>query len=231
MTTQSTPMQPTAFVTAPRINSSLTASIEQRILRWLAQRTPASITPDHFTLLGFSSQLAAGLFYALARYNRLALLVVILFLILNWLGDSLDGTLARARNQQRPRYGFYVDHIADILGSVALICGLGFSELIHWPIAIVMLIGFLLLAAESFLATHTLQRFQLSAGIFGPTEIRLLLIAGNLALLHSPYAHLFQYRPLLFDFGGAIAASCMGITVLILAARHTAILYRQEPLA
>lgn len=228
MATHPAPMQQTAFATAPRIHHALTAAVEQRILRWLAHRTPASITPDHLTLLGFSAQLAAGLFYALARYNRLALLAVISCIVLNWLGDSLDGTLARIRNQQRPRYGFYVDHIADILGSVALMCGLGFSKLIHWPIAIAMLIGFLLLAAESFLATHTLHRFQLSAGIFGPTEIRLLLIAGNLALLHSPYAHLFQYHPLLFDLGGAIAACCMGITVLLVAARHTAILYREE---
>ncbi|HTJ30227.1 MAG TPA: CDP-alcohol phosphatidyltransferase family protein, partial [Acidobacteriaceae bacterium] len=172
----------------------------------------------------------AGLFYALARYNRFALLAVILCLMLNWLGDSLDGTLACTRNQQRPRYGFYVDHVADIFGSVALMCGLGYSGYLHWPIAIAMLIGFLLLAAESFLATYTLHSFQLSAGIFGPTEIRILLIAGNLALLHSPYSNLFGHTFLLFDLGGAIAAVCMGVTVLALAVRHTIALYRQEPL-
>jgi archaetidylinositol phosphate synthase len=231
MASRPVPIQQPAFTTASRLHHALTASVEQRILRWLAHKTPACITSDHLTLLGFTAQLAAGLFYALSRYNSLALFAVILCLILNWFGDSLDGTLARVRNQQRPRYGFYVDHVADILGSVALMCGLGCSGYLHWPVAIAMLIGFLLLAAESFLATYTLHSFQLSAGIFGPTEIRLLLIAGNVALLHSPYSNLFGYRLLLFDLGGAIAVISMGIAVLVLAIRHTITLYHQEPLA
>jgi len=230
MVTHPSAMSADAFATAPRIHRALTASAEQRILHWLAQRIPPGITSDHLTLLGFISQLAAGLCYALAHQNHRMLLVVILCLILNWLGDSLDGTVARIRNQQRPRYGFYVDHIADLFGSIALMCGLGFSGYLHWPVAIAMLIGFLLLAAESFLATHTLRAFHLSAGIFGPTEIRLLLIAGNIALFHSPYSTLFGHRFLLFDAGGVIAAFCMTVTVLILALRHTNTLYRQEPL-
>jgi archaetidylinositol phosphate synthase len=93
-----------------------------------------------------------------------------------------------------------------------------------------MLIAFLLLSAESYLATYTLSRFQLSQGIFGPTEIRILLIIGNLALLHSPYATVFGHTMLLFDLGGVIAAVCMFAMVVILAARHTAQLYCEEPL-
>jgi archaetidylinositol phosphate synthase len=135
------------------------------------------------------------------------------------------------RCQQRPRYGFYVDHMVDILGSVALMCGLGLSGFVHWQTAIAMLIAFLLLASESYLATYTLSRFQLSQGIFGPTEIRILLIAGNLALLRSPYSTLFGHRMLLFDLGGAIAVVCMFVTLIALTARHTAQLYREEPLA
>ena len=130
-------------------------------------------------------------------------------LALNWLGDSLDGTLARVRRQQRPRYGFYVDHMVDIFGSVALMCGLGCSGFLHWQTAIAMLVAFLLLSSESYLATYTLSRFQLSQGIFGPTEIRILLIIGNLALLRSPYSTLFGHRMLLFDLGGTIAAVSM----------------------
>ncbi len=81
--------------------------------------------------LGLSAQIGAGICFALSRYDRRALLAVIVCLALNWLGDSLDGTLARVRRQERPRYGFYVDHIVDILGAVALMCGLGFSGLLH----------------------------------------------------------------------------------------------------
>ncbi len=156
--------------------------------------------------------------------------LVILCVMLNWLGDSLDGTLARVRQQQRPRYGFYVDHIVDIFGAVALMCGLGYSGLLHWQIAAAMLVGFLLLSSESYLATYTLSCFQLSQGIFGPTEIRILLIVGNLALLHSEYAVLFGHKLLLFDLGGSIAAVSMFAMVAVIAIRHTAQLYREEPL-
>jgi phosphatidylglycerophosphate synthase len=149
---------------------------------------------------------------------------------LNWLGDSLDGTLARVRCQQRPRYGFYVDHMVDAFGSVALMAGLGCSGFLHWQTAIAMLIAFLLLSSESYLATYTLSCFQLSQGIFGPTEIRILLIIGNLALLRSPYSTLFGHKMLLFDLGGAIASAGMFAMAIVTAMRHTAQLYRQEPL-
>jgi phosphatidylglycerophosphate synthase len=218
------------FQSATRINRSLTASLETRALTWLAHHAPPWLTSDQLTLLGFSAQLAAGASYALARTHRLALVAVILCLILNWLGDSLDGTLARVRHQQRPRFGFYVDHLSDVLGSIAMMSGLACSGFVHSAVAIAMLIAFLLLSAESFLATHTLHRFELSQGIFGPTEIRLLLIAGNLALLRSPWSHLFGHKLLLFDLAGCIATVCMFATAFITAARHTAQLYREEPL-
>jgi archaetidylinositol phosphate synthase len=105
------------FANAPRVNQALTASAEKRALKWMAERAPKWVSSDQLTVLGLCSQIAAGVFYGLSRYNRAALLLVILCIVLNWLGDSLDGTLARVRNQQRPRYGFYVDHMVDILGS------------------------------------------------------------------------------------------------------------------
>jgi phosphatidylglycerophosphate synthase len=219
-----------SFHSAPRINRSLTAQIEKRTLEWMAAHAPAWLTSDQLTLLGFTAQIAAGLFYALARFNRYMLLLVILCIAINWLGDSLDGTLARVRRRQRPRYGFYVDHIVDVFGSIALMCGLACSGFLHWQTAIAMLIAFLLLASESYLATYTLSSFELSQGIFGPTEIRILLIAGNLALLRSPYATLFGGKFLLFDIGGAIAAACMFAMAIRVTARHTAQLYRAEPL-
>jgi archaetidylinositol phosphate synthase len=219
------------FTPARRVNQALTASLEKRVLKWMACRAPHWLTSDQLTVLGLSAQIGAGVAYGLSRHNRYALLLVILCLVLNWFGDSMDGTLARVRCQQRPRYGFYVDHMVDIFGSVALMCGLGFSGFVHWQTAIAMLIAFLLLSSESYLATYTLSCFQLSQGIFGPTEIRILLILGNLALLRSPYSTVFGHRMLLFDLGGTIAAVCMFATAILLTVRHTAQLYREEPLA
>jgi len=219
------------FKPAQRINQALTASIEKRALQWMARRAPRWLSSDQLTLLGLVAQIGAGASYALSRYHRYALLLVILCVVLNWFGDSMDGTLARVRRQTRPRYGFYVDHMVDVFGSVALMCGLGISGFLHWQTAIAMLIAFLLLSSESYLATYTLSRFQLSQGIFGPTEIRILLIFGNLALLHSPYSTIFGHRMLLFDLGGTVAAACMFAMAILLTVRHTAQLYREEPLS
>ena len=220
----------TQFSSAERVNHALTARTEKRMLEWMATRAPHWVTSDQLTALGFGAQIAAGVFYALSHFNHFALLLVIVCLALNWLGDSLDGTLARVRRRQRPRYGFYVDHMVDIFGAVGLMCGLGCSGFLHWPVDIAMLIAFLVLSSESYLATYTLARFQLSQSIFGPTEIRLLLAAGNLALLRNPYCTVFGQRFLLFDLGGIIAATIMFAMVVAVSLRHIAQLYREEPL-
>jgi phosphatidylglycerophosphate synthase len=212
------------------VNRSLTASVEKRALLWMAERAPHWVTSDQLTVLGLSAQIGAGAFYAVARTNRYALLLVVVCVALNWLGDSLDGTLARVRQQQRPRYGFYVDHMVDLFGAVALMTGLGCSGLVHWPTAVAMLVAFLLLSSESYLATYTLDCFEMSQGFLGPTEIRILLIAGSLALLRSPYATIFGHRFLLFDVGGVIASAGMFAMAIAITVRHTAELYRQEPL-
>lgn len=218
------------FVNAVRRNGSLTAAAEKRLLVWMAERAPAWVSSDGLTLLGLGAQIAAGACYAMARFDRRWLALGIWCIVLNWLGDSLDGTLARVRQQTRPRYGFYVDHMVDAFGSIALMGGLALSGLVHWPVAAAMLVGFLLLAAESYLATYTLGRFEMSQGMFGPTEIRLLLIAGNVALMRSPFVAIFGHRWLLFDVGGVIGAAGMFAMAAWVTARHTAELYRQEPL-
>jgi len=230
MNTKSLANDEPAFSSARRINQALTASIERRALNWMAEHAPHWLSSDQLTILGLSAQVCAGICYALSRYHRRLLLLVIVCLVLNWLGDSLDGTLARVRRQQRPRYGFYVDHMVDVFGSIALMCGLGYSGMLHWQTATAMLVAFLLLSSESFLATYTLSCFELSQGLFGPTEIRILLIIGNLALLRSPYATLLGHRMLLFDLGGTLAAVSMFVMALIVTFRHTAQLYRQERL-
>lgn len=215
---------------ARRANEALTAGAERRVLEWMAERTPRWVSSDQLTLLGLAAQTGAGICYALSRYDRRVLLVGIACVGLNWLGDSLDGTLARVRRQQRPRYGFYVDHMVDIFGSVALTSGLGCSGLLHWQTAMAMLVAFLVLSGETFLATCSMECFRLSHGFFGPTEIRILLVIGNLALLRSPYATMWGHRLLLFDVGGTIAAAAMFGMAVVVTLRHTLQLYRQEPL-
>jgi archaetidylinositol phosphate synthase len=211
-----------------RMQESWVAGAEKRALLWLAARTPGCIGPDHLTLLGFVAQIGAGVSYALAPRNRYALLAVIGFLALNWLGDSLDGTLARARQQQRPRYGFYVDHMVDSFGALALMGGLALSGYMHPWIAIGLLIAFLMLSVQSYLATHALGEFRISFWRFGPTELRILLAVGNVALFWKPIVHCFgrQYR--LFDVGGAVGLAGMGLMLIVFTLQNTARLYREE---
>ena len=216
----------TQFENAARIHAGLTTSFEKRVLIWLAERTPRFINSDHLTMLGFFAQVMAGVSYALARWNRYWLLAVIGFLALNWLGDSLDGTIARVRQQLRPRYGFYVDHIVDSFGGLALMGGLALSGYMHPAIAIGLLIAFLLLSIQSYLATYTLGEFQLSFWNFGPTELRILLAVGNVALLYHPLV--FHERFRLFDVGGAIGLIGMCAMLVFFTARNTLRLYCEE---
>ena len=218
------------FKSATRIQGSITAQAEKRALIWMAERTPRAVTADHLTLLGFVAQFLAGASFALSRWNRAALWAVVFFIALNWLGDSLDGTLARVRRQQRPRYGFYVDHMVDTFGSAFLMLGLAISGYLHWQVALAMLIAFLILSIETYLATYCVDRFEMSHGLFGPTELRILLIIGTVALYFHPHAHLFGREWLLFDVGGSIGAAGMVLLAVVATARHTVELYRHEPL-
>lgn len=217
------------FENARRIHSGLTSGAEKQVLVWMAERTPLWINSDHLTMLGFLAQVMAGVSYALARWNRYWLLAVIGFLALNWLGDSLDGTLARVRQQLRPRYGFYVDHIVDSFGGLALMAGLAISGYMHPAVAIGLLIAFLVLSIQSYLATYTLGEFQLSFWNFGPTELRILLAIGNIALLYRPFVFHGQYR--LFDVGGAVGLIGMSAMLIFFTVRNTRRLYLQEPIA
>jgi archaetidylinositol phosphate synthase len=209
-----------------RFQASLLASVEKKTLIWLAERTPAAINSDHLTAVGFAGQIMAGVFYALSRWNRYYLLGVIACLAVNWLGDSLDGTLARVRRQQRPRYGFYVDHMVDSLGAVAMMGGLALSGYMHPWVAMGLLLAFLLLSIQSYLATYTLGEFHLSFWSFGPTELRLLLAVGNLALLRWPVVLNGHYR--LFDLGGIVGLMGMTAMIVFFTVKNGRRLYREE---
>lgn len=216
-----------SFRNAERVQESLTARMEKKTLLWIVAHLPLWVTSDQLTCLGLGAMFFGWGSYLLARWYRSGFLVATFCLALNWFGDSLDGTLARVRNQQRPRYGFYVDHVIDSIGAALLMTGLAVSGCVDWRIAAAMLVGFLLLSIESYLASYTLGVFRMSFWKFGPTEIRILLALGNLALWWNPHATVFgRFR--LFDFGGIIASALMLAVFLVSAARHTARLYRAE---
>lgn len=214
------------FRQATRVHGSFLAAAERRALVWMAERMPVWVNSDHLTILGFGAQIATGVCYALAVHDRRMLLAAIVCLAVNWFGDSLDGTLARVRQQQRPRYGFYVDHIIDSIGAVAMMGGLALSGYMHPWIAIGLLIAFLLLSIQSYLATYTLGEFHLSFWRFGPTELRILLVIGNLALFRWPWVIHGHYR--LFDIGGAIGLAGMLLMLIFFSLKNTLRLYREE---
>jgi phosphatidylglycerophosphate synthase len=214
-----------------REHGSILAAAEKRILIWIAQRLPRRVGPDHLTALGGLAMLGTAGAFAAANLAPWTLLLVPPTLAVNWFGDSLDGTVARVRNMQRPRYGFYLDHVVDIANTTVLFAGLAVSSLASPWIAAGLLVAYLLLAAESFLATHSLGVFRISFAGFGPTELRILLSIGAVAAFVNPVVNPFgigDFR--LFDVGGSIGVVGMLGAFVLNAARNTVVLYRAEPL-
>jgi len=222
--------RPAPFKDAARLQHSVLAALEKRTLIWLANRMPAAINSDHLTMLALAAMVGAGLSYWLARWTPVGLVLVIVFLAINWFGDSLDGTLARVRQCPRPRYGYYVDHVVDAVGALALFGGLALSGYMSAPVAAVLLIAYFLLCLEVYLATHSLGQFQMSFFGMGPTELRILLAIGNMVLLVHPMATLFGHTFKLFDVGGVVGAIGLAGTFVYSAVRNTRALYRAEPL-
>jgi len=223
-------MATATFQDAERKQLSMLASVEKKTLIWLAHRLPSWVNSDHLTLLGFVSMFAAGLLYWAASVEKLALLGVIAALAVNWFGDSLDGTLARVRNRLRPRYGFYVDHITDAIGTFFLMGGLALSGYMNPFIAMGLMIAYFLLSIEVYLTTYTIGKFHLSFWSFGPTELRLLLCVGNIALFYRPVVKLFGHEMLLFDVGGTVGICGMAAMLIWASIRHTIQLYNSERL-
>ena len=224
------PTETSVFKPAERNHTSFLATAEKRALIWIATRLPAWVNSDRLTALGFVALLAAGACYASARITPYALLATIPLLIVNWFGDSLDGTLARVRNRQRPRYGFYVDHILDAIGMFFLMSGLAFSGFMTPAVAYSFLIAYLLLSIEVNLATYSIGTFHLSYWRFGPTELRILLVIGNLFALRQRYAILAGREFLLFDVGFAIGAAALAAILVQAVVAHTRRLYKEETL-
>src|SRR5229473_874857 len=221
-------MTSNSFNDARREQTSILAPLESAALRGLARRMPGFVNSDHLSLLGFVAMFLAGVCYAASRQNPLMLHLVNVCIFLNWFGDSLDGTLARYRDRQRPRYGFYVDHIIDTFGTMFIIYGLALSGYMTERVAAAMLIVFFMLAINSYLAAYALGVFKISQWKMGPTEMRLLLMIGNVFLIYHPRVH--HQRYLLFDVGGVVAVIGMLFILIVLSIQNTHRLYGLERL-
>jgi archaetidylinositol phosphate synthase len=210
-----------------REHNSVLAASEKRLLIRMAGRLPDWVNSDHLTFTGAAAMLGIGAcFWA----GGGALWLVIPLLVLNWFGDSLDGTLARVRHHERPRYGYYVDHVLDAVGFACLFGGLMLGGHMSLTFGLAFLAVYYLLVAEISMATHARGTFKMAFMKVGPTELRILLAAGTIQLMRSSFVSVFGQQWLLFDLGGAIAAAGLLVAFAVSAVRNGAALYREEPL-
>ena len=213
-----------------RQHNSILAAAEKRALIWMATRLPRWVNSDHLSALGLASMAGAGAAFVLAAGDPVAgASLVVLCLVLNWFGDSLDGTLARVRDQQRPRYGYYVDHVIDLAGTALLFSGLAASGFMSPAIAVLVVAAYFLVSAETYLATHARGVFKMAFLGVGPTELRILLAAGALALINTPTVSPFGVGPMaLWDVGGVIGSIGMIAAFVVSSARNVRALYLEE---
>jgi phosphatidylglycerophosphate synthase len=211
-----------------KVQTSLLAGIEKKALIWMAERTPAWIKPDMLTFLGLTAMALIGLCYRLALKHWLFLPLASLGFVLNWLGDSLDGTLARVRRKQRPRYGYYLDHLVDAFGVSFMIFGLAYSGLVHQPYVWLTLTLFLIASINTYLATNSVQIFKISYSRFSTTEARVLLIIMNTILIWVKKIHVFGKTFYLLDVLAVLLSSFLLFAVLTSAIKNLRKLDREE---
>jgi phosphatidylglycerophosphate synthase len=213
-----------------RDHRSLLAAAEKRLLVAMARRLPGWVNSDHLTLLALTAIGVAGAGYVLAWWDPRALWLSVAGLALNWFGDSLDGTVARVRKAERPQYGFYVDHAVDVIGAALLFAGLAASPYMSPVVALSLLAAYLLVSAETFLATSVRRVFRMSFAAVGPTELRILLAAGTLALHGDPHVNLGSWGSFpLFDVAGVVATIGLGVALLVSVVGTTLELAKLEP--
>ena len=165
-----------------REKTFLLARPEARALEWIAERIPSGVKPDHLTALGVLASIGIAAAYVLSNGDRMWLWAASALLVVHWLGDSLDGTLARVRRSERPRYGYYLDHLVDAFATAAIGIGLGLSPYMLLAVGLAIVVAYLILSINTYLETHAFGVFTLGYGRFGPTEARVMLIAVNTAL-------------------------------------------------
>jgi phosphatidylglycerophosphate synthase len=220
----------TSVAAHARVNDGLLADLEKRALVAMARRLPTCINSDHLTLVGLLAMVGAGACFWISRWHPAALAGFVVMLALNWFGDSLDGTLARVRGRLRPRYGYYVDHVIDLVGISCLLAGMALSGHMSALVAAGVAAAYALASAEVFLATHAQGTFRLAFARVGPTELRVILAAGALRLAWGPWVTLFGQPYRLFDIGGVVAIAGLLTAFVVSALRNTRALYLAERL-
>jgi archaetidylinositol phosphate synthase len=200
-----------------RVNDNILGGLERPTLAWVADRLPRWIVPNHLTALGVVGALLTAGGFILSRWTLSWLWLACAGLILNWLGDSLDGTLARRRGIERPRYGFFIDHTTDMLSQALIFLSLGLSPCAHFGVACLGLIAFLMMFVYTLIGAHVRSVMQITYFGFGATEIRSLLLIGNLLILAFGIVHVQSaYAPL--SLLGPFSGHDLGICVISLAA-------------
>lgn len=203
---------------AVRVQTSFLSRVEKKALVAMATKLPAAVNSDHLTLLGLVGAILSGAGYILSNLSLDFLWLASAGLVINWFGDSLDGTVARTRNAQRPIYGFYLDHNIDAI-TITLICvGAGLSPLISFPVAMLVLAAYLMLSIFTYINTHLKGEFIISYNSFGPTEFRLVIIAVNTFFYFVPVVGkpllLFNLAYSWFDVAGLVIAALLFIVYL-----------------
>ncbi len=202
-----------------RIQTSILNSLEKKALVWMALRIPRKINSDHLTVIGLIGALLSSAGYILSNLESNFLWLASLGLLVNWFGDSLDGTLARVRKAQRPTYGFFIDHSIDGLTVFAICVGAGLSPYINFAVAMLILAGYLLLSVLTYINTYLKGEFKITYNKLGPTEFRLIVILINTLFIYYPTGN--QYFVLsgvvlsLFDVIGIVIAFILFIIYLV----------------
>jgi len=184
-----------------RVNRILLGPLERPALKWLAEHMPRWMTPDILTGIGFLGAVLIAISYYLTNYNPAFLWLASFGFVVNWFGDSLDGTLARFRHIERPRYGFFLDHTLDSASETIIFIGLGLSPYVNLDLAFLALIGYLLLSIFVFISTYVSGEFKISYGRFGPTEIRAVAILANTLIffMGNPVVQILNWNIQLYD--------------------------------
>jgi phosphatidylglycerophosphate synthase len=216
---------------APREKAFLLARPEARLLEWIARRLPERVMPDHLTALGVAAAAAIAVAYALSSHGDGWLWAASALLVVHWLGDSLDGTLARVRRSERPRYGYYLDHLVDALATAMIGIGLGLSPHLLLATGLIVVVAYLVLSINTYLETQALGVFSLGYGRLGPTEARIALIGLNTAMaLGVPLRVTLAGVSLsALDLVALAAVAAMIGSLLVRAARNLRALARLEP--
>ena len=214
-------------MTAPREKTFLLARPEARVLEWIARRLPRWVMPDHLTALGVLAALGIAAAYLLSNQDPVWLWAASGLLVVHWLGDSLDGTLARVRRSERPRYGYYLDHLVDAIATAVIGIGLGLSPYMLLATGLVLVIAYLVLSINTYLETHALGVFSLGYGRLGPTEARVGLIALNSALALGVAPAVAGVSVL--DVAVLAVAGAMIVALVVRASRNLRELARLEP--